>query len=133
MSESSGGRVGVGGVSDGGEDRVDASYVLSSIMSSVVKSVPHARPGSGEFSLGGVLWKTVLYGLAYVAGFACGWLVLSDDSQDWVRSLLTQVSFPVLFSFFAVLILLGRYEDGKGRPEPWLVVVGVSAGDAAGV
>ncbi len=98
MSESSGGRAGVGGVSDDAEDRVDA-FVLSSIMSSVVESVPHARPGSCEFSLGGVLWKTVLCGLAYVAGFACGWLLLFGQDRDWVRSLLIQVSFPVLFSF----------------------------------
>ena len=75
MSESSGGRAGVGGVSGGVEDRVDASYVLSWFLSRVVASVPHAGPGSGEFSLGGVLWKTVLCGLAYVAGFACGWLL----------------------------------------------------------
>ena len=80
MSESSGGRAGVGGVSGGAEDRVDA-FVLSSIMSRVVKSVPHARPGSREFSLGGVLWKTVLYGLAYVAGFACGWLLLFERTR----------------------------------------------------
>ena len=92
----SGGRV--GGVSGGVEDWVDA-FVLSWFLSSVVASVPHAEPGSGEFFLGGVLWKTVLYGLAYVAGFACGWLVLTDDGRDWVRALLIQVPFPVLFSF----------------------------------
>ena len=85
-------------MSGGVEDWVDA-FVLSSVMSRVVKSVPHAGPGSREFSLGGVLWKTVLYGLAYVAGFACGWLLLTDDGQDWARALLIQVPFPVLFSF----------------------------------
>ncbi|PXY85933.1 hypothetical protein [Bifidobacterium asteroides] len=132
MSVLSGGRAGVGGVSDGGEDRVDA-FVLSSVMSSVVESVPHARPGSREFSLGGVLWKTVLCGLAYVAGVACGWLLLSDDSQDRVHSLLTQVPFPVLFSFFAVLILLGRYEDGKGRPGPLFVVLSLPFAPGFGV
>ena len=83
---SGGGRV--GGVSGGGEDWVDA-FVLSWFLLRVVKSVPHAGPGSGEFFLGGVLWKTVLYGLAYVAGFVCGWLLLSDDGRDWVRALLT--------------------------------------------
>ena len=72
------------GVSDGAEDRVDA-FVLSSVMSSVVGSVPHARPGAREFSLGGVLWKTVMYALTYVAGFACGWFLLFDQDQDWVR------------------------------------------------
>ena len=122
MSESGGGRAGVGGVSGGAEDRVDA-FVLSSIMSRVVKSVPHAGPGSREFSLGGVLWKTVLYGLAYVAGVACGWLVLTDDSQDRVRAL---IAYPLLFAVLSglvVLILLGRYEDGKGRPGPLFVVL----------
>ena len=123
MSESSGGRVGVGGVSDDAEDRVDASYVLSSIMSRVVKSVPHARPGSREFSLGGVLWKTVLYGLAYVAGFACGWLVLTDDGQDWVRAWIADSGFLAVLSGLAVANLLGRYEDGKGRPGSWFVVL----------
>ena len=123
MSESSGGRAGVGGVSGGAEDRVDASYVLSSIMSSVVKSVPHARPGSREFSLGGVLWKTVLYGLAYVAGFACGWLVLTDDSQDRVRAWIADSGFLAVLSGLAVANLLGRYEDGKARPGPLFVVL----------
>ena len=111
-------------MSGGVEDRVDA-FVLSWFLSRVVESVPHARPGSREFSLGGVLWKTVLYGLAYVAGFACGWLLLFGQDQDWVRSLLIQVSFPVLFSFFVVLILLWRFEGGNGCPGPWFVVVGV--------
>ena len=40
-----------GGVSDGAEDRVDV-FVLSSVMSRVVGSVPHAWLGSREFSLG---------------------------------------------------------------------------------
>ena len=110
------------GVSDGVEDRVDA-FVLSSIMSRVVGSVPHARPGAREFFLGGVLWKTVLYALTYVAGFACGWFLLFDQDQDWVRMRIGQATFPVLFSIFAVTILLGRYEDGKGRPGPWFVVL----------
>ncbi len=110
------------GVSDGAEDRVDA-FVLSSIMSRVVGSVPHARPGAREFSLGGVLWKTVLYALTYVAGFACGWFLLFDQDQDWVRMRIGQATFPVLFSIFAVTILLGRYEDGKGRPGSWFVVL----------
>ncbi len=123
MSESSGGGVGAGGVSDGAGDRVDASYVLSSVMSRVVGSIPHARPGAREFSLGGVLWKTVLYGLAYVAGVACGWLVLTDDSQDRVRALIAYSGLLGLFSIFAVAFLLGRYEDGKGCPGPWFVVL----------
>ena len=118
MSESSGGRVGAGGVSDGAEDRVDASYVLSSIMSRVVGSVPHARPGSREFSLGGVLWKTVLYALTYVAAFACGWFLLFDQDQDWIRMRIGQGVLLALLSIAAVAILLGRYEDGKGRPGP---------------
>ena len=122
MSESSGGRAGVGGVSDDAEDRVDA-FVLSSIMSRVVKSVPHARPGSREFSLGGVLWKTVLYGMTYVAGFACGWLLLFGQDKDWVRVWIAYSGVLGLFSGFAVLILLGRYENGKGRPGPWFVVL----------
>ena len=131
MSVSSGGRV--GGVSDGGEDRVDASYVLSSIMSSVVKSVPHARPGSREFSLGGVLWKTVLYGMTYVAGFACGWLVLTDDGQDWVRAWITDSGFLAVLSGLAVANLLGRYENGKGRPGPWFVVLSFPCAPGFGV
>ena len=122
MSESSCGGVGAGGVSDGAGDRVDA-FVLSSVMSRVVGSVPHARPGAREFSLGGVLWKTVLYGLTYVAGVACGWLVLIDDSQDRVRALIAYSGLLGLFSIFAVAFLLGRYEDGKGRPGPWFVVL----------
>ena len=137
MSVLSGGRAGVGGVSGGVEDRVDASYVLSWFLLRVVESVPHARPGSGEFSLGGVLWKTVLCGLAYVAGVACGWLVLTDDGQDWVRAWIADSGFLAVLSGLAVANLLGRFEGGKARPGPWFVVggcwgVGVSAGDAAG-
>ena len=132
MSESSGGGVGVCGVSDGAGDRVDA-FVLSSVMSRVVESVPHARPGSREFSLGGVLWKTVLYGLAYVAAFACGWYFLYDDNQDWVRGWIAYSGLLALFSGFAVLILLGRYEDGKGRPGPWFVVLSLPFAPGFGV
>ena len=132
MSESSGGGVGVGGVSDGAGDRVDA-FVLSSVMSRVVGSVPHARPGAREFSLGGVLWKTVLYALTYVAGFACGWFLLFDQDQDWVRMRIGQATFPVLFSIFAVVVLLGRYEDGKGRPGPWFVVLSLPCAPGFGV
>ena len=99
MSVSGGGRAGVGGVSGGVEDRVD-EFALSWFLSRVVASVPHAGPGSGGFFLGGVLWKTVLYGMAYVAGFVCGWLLLSDDGRDWVRALLTQVPVPRAVLFF---------------------------------
>ena len=122
MSEPSGRHIDVGEASDGAGDRVDA-FVLSSIMSRVVGSVPHARPGAREFSLGGVLWKTVLYGLAYVTGFACGWYFLYDDSQDWVRGWIAYSGLLALFSGLAVLILLGRYENGKGHPGPWFVVL----------
>ncbi|MGL4939788.1 MAG: hypothetical protein ACRC44_00165 [Bifidobacterium asteroides] len=132
MSESSGGRAGAGGVSDGVDDRVD-SFVLSSVMSRVVGSVPHARPGAREFSLGGVLWKTVLYGMAYMAGFACGWYFLSGSNQDWVRMRQGQIALVALFSGFAVCILLGRYEDGKGRPGPWFVVLSLPFAPGAGV
>ena len=132
MSESSCGGVGAGGVSDGAGDRVDA-FVLSSVMSRVVGSVPHARPGAREFSLGGVLWKTVLYGLTYVAGVACGWLVLIDDSQDRVRALIAYSGLLGLFSIFAVAFLLGRYEDGKGRPGPWFVVLSLPCAPGFGV
>ena len=132
MSESSGGRAGASGVSDGADDRVDA-FVLSSFMSCVVGSVPHARPGAREFSLGGVLWKTVLYGMAYVAGVACGWLVLTDDSQDWVRMRIVQSCLLALFSIFAVCTLLGRYEDGRGRPGPWYVVLSLPFAPGFGV
>ena len=130
MSESSGGRV--GGVSGGAEDRVDA-FVLSSIMSRVVKSVPHARPGSREFSLGGVLWKTVLYGLAYVAGFACGWLLLFGQDQDWIRMRIGLFVLLAVLSGLVVLILLGRYEDGKGRPGPLFVVLSLPCAPGFGV
>ena len=133
MSESSGGHIGASGVSDGADDRVDASYVLSSVMSRVVGCVPHARPGSREFSLGGVLWKTVLYGLAYVVGVACGWLVLTDDSQDRVRALIAYSLLFAVLSGFAVLILLGRYEDGKGHPGPWFVVLSLPFAPGFGV
>lgn len=132
MSESSGGRAGASGVSDGADDRAD-SFVLSSIMSRVVGSVPHARPGAREFSLGGVLWKTALYGMAYMAGVACGWLVLTDDSQDWVRMRIVQSCLLALFSIFAVCTLLGRYEDGKGRPGPWFVVLSLPCAPGLGV
>ena len=84
MSESSSDRTGA----DCAHDWVD-EFVLSWFLSSVVESVPHARLGSREFFLGGVLWKTVLCGLAYVAGFACGWLLLFGQDRDWVRALLT--------------------------------------------
>ena len=133
MSESSGGRVGAGGVSDGAEDRVDASYVLSSVMSRVVGSVPHARPGSREFSLGGVLWKTVLYALTYVAAFACGWYFLADSNQDWVRMRQGQAALLSIFSAFAVFELLWRYEDGKGRPGPLFVVLSLPFAPGFGV
>ena len=132
MSESSGGRAGVGGVSDDAEDRVDA-FVLSSIMSRVVKSVPHARPGSREFSLGGVLWKTVLYALTYVAGFACGWYFLADSNQDWVRMRQGQAALLAIFSAFAVFELLWRYQDGKGRPGPWFVVLSLPFAPGFGI
>ena len=120
-------------MSDGAEDRVDASYVLSSIMSRVVGSVPHAWPGSREFSLGGVLWKTVLYGLTYVAGFTCGWFLLFDQDQDWIRIRIGQGVLLALLSVAAVAILLGRYEDGKGRPGPWFVVLSLPFAPGFGV
>ena len=122
MSEPSGGGADAGEVSDGVDDRVDA-FVLSSIMSRVVGSIPHARPGAREFSLGGVLWKTVLYGMTYLAGFACGWFLLFDQDQDWIRMRIGQAVLLAVLSAFAVLILLGRYEDGKGRPGPWFVML----------
>ena len=131
MSESSGGRA--GGVSDGAGDRVDASYVLSSVMSRVVGSVPHARPGSREFSLGGVLWKTVLYALTYVAAFACGWFLLFDQDQDWVRTWIGQGLLLAVLSGLAVVVLLGRYEDGKGRPGPWFVVLSLPCAPGFGI
>ena len=123
---------GVCGVSDGAEDRVDA-FVLSSVMSRVVGSVPHAWPGSREFSLGGVLWKTVLYGLTYVAGFTCGWFLLFDQDQDWIRIRIGQGVLLALLSVAAVAILLGRYEDGKGRPGPWFVVLSLPFAPGFGV
>ena len=126
MSESSGGGVGVGG------DRVDA-FVLSSVMSRVVGSVPHARPGSREFSLGGVLWKTVLYALTYVAAFACGWFLLFDQDQDWVRMRIGQGVLLAVLSIAAVAFLLGRYEDGKGRPGPWFVVLSLPCAPGFGI
>ena len=120
-------------MSDGAEDRVDASYVLSSVMSRVVGSVPHAWPGSREFSLGGVLWKTVLYGLTYVAGFTCGWFLLFDQDQDWIRIRIGQGVLLALLSVAAVAILLGRYEDGKGRLGPWFVVLSLPFAPGFGV
>ena len=126
MSESSGGGVGVGG------DRVDA-FVLSSVMSRVVGSVPHARPGAREFSLGGVLWKTVLYALTYVAAFACGWFLLFDQDQDWVRMRIGQGVLLAVLSIAAVAFLLGRYEDGKGRPGPWFVVLSLPCAPGFGI
>lgn len=120
-------------VSDGAGGRVDA-FVLSSVMSRAVRSVPHAGPGAREFSLGGVLWKTVLYGLTFVAGFAYGWFFLFDDSQDWASARIAQAAFPVLFSFFAVITLLvWRYEDGKGRPGFWFVVLSLPFAPGFGV
>ncbi len=132
MSESSGGGVGAGGVSDGADDRVDA-FVLSSVMSRVVGSVPHARPGTREFSLGGVLWKTVLYALTYVAGFGCGWFLLFDQDQDWVRMRIGQGVLLAVLSIAAVAFLLGRYEDGKGHPGPWFVVLSLPCAPGFGV
>ena len=132
MSESSGGGVGAGGVSDGAGDRVDA-FVLSSVMSRVVGSVPHARPGAREFSLGGVLWKTVLYALTYVAAFACGWFLLFDQDQDWVRMRIVQGVLLAVLSIAAVAFLLGRYEDGKGRPGPWFVVLSLPCAPGFGI
>ena len=120
------------GVSDGAEDRVDA-FVLSSIMSRVVGSVPHARPGAREFSLGGVLWKTVLYALTYVAGFGCGWFLLFDQDQDWVRMRIGQGVLLAVLSIAAVAFLLGRYEDGKGHPGPWFVVLSLPCAPGFGV
>lgn len=102
-------------------------------MSRVVGSVPHARPGSREFSLGGVLWKTVLYGLAYVAGFTCGWFLLFDQDQDWIRIRIGQGVLLAVLSVAAVAILLGRYEDGKGRPGPWFVVLSLPFAPGFGV
>ena len=132
MSVSTGGRVGAGGVSDGVDDRVDA-FVLSSIMSRVVGSIPHAQPGAREFSLGGVLWKTVLYGMTYLAGFACGWFLLFDQDQDWIRMRIGQAVLLAVLSGFAVLILLGRYEDGKGRPGPWFVMLSLPCAPGFGI
>ncbi len=120
------------GVSDGAEDRVDA-FVLSSIMSRVVGSIPHAQPGAREFSLGGVLWKTVLYALTYVAAFACGWFLLFDQNQDWVRMWVGQGLLLAVLSGLAVVVLLGRYEDGKERPGPWFVVLSLPCAPGFGV
>ena len=118
MSESSSDRTGA----DCAHDWVD-EFALSWFLSSMVENVPHVRLSTVEFSLGGVLWKTVLYGLAYVAGFACGWLVLTDDSQDRVRAWIADSGFLAVLSGLAVANLLGRYEDGKARPGSWFVVL----------
>ena len=89
----------------------------------MLERVPHARLGTVESSLGGVLWKTVLFGLAYVAGFACGWYYLFDQDQDWVRTWIVCLLLLAFLAGFAVRNLLGRYEYGKERPGPWFVVL----------
>ena len=132
ISEPSGRNIGAGEAPDSSGDRVDA-FVLSSVMSRVVGSVPHARPGTREFSLGGVLWKTVLYALTYVAAFACGWFLLFDQDQDWVRTWIGQGLLLAVLSGLAVVVLLGRYEDGKGCPGPWFVVLSLPCAPGFGV
>lgn len=102
-------------------------------MSRVVGSIPHAQPGAREFSLGGVLWKTVLYALTYVAAFACGWFLLFDQNQDWVRMWVGQGLLLAVLSGLAVVVLLGRYEDGKERPGPWFVVLSLPCAPGFGV
>lgn len=119
-------------VSDGASGRVD-DFVLSSIMSSAVRCVPLAGPGAREFSLGGVLWKTVLYGLTFVAGFTYGWFLLSDSNQDWVRMRQGQAALLAVLSIGAVVVMLWRYEKGKGRPGFWFVVLSLPFAPGFGV
>ena len=135
MSEPSGGGADAGEVSDDVIDWIDKvdKFALSWFLSSMLERVPHARLGAVEFSLGGVLWKTVLYGLAYVAGFACGWYYLFDQDQDWVRTWIGQGLLLAVLSGLAVVVLLGRYEDGKGRPGPWFVVLSLPFAPGFGV
>ena len=125
MSEPSGGGADAGEVSDEVIDWIDKvdKFALSWFLSSMLERVPHARLGAVEFSLGGVLWKTVLYGLAYVAGFAYGWYYLFDQDQDWVRTWIVCLLLLAFLAGFAVRNLLGRYEYGKERPGPWFVVL----------
>lgn len=135
MSESSGKHIGDDDESDDIEDWTDKvdRFSLSWFLSSMVEKIPPARFGAVEFSLKDVLWKATLYGLAYVAGFACGWYYLYDDRQDRVRSWIACFLLLALFSWFAVQNLLGRYEYEKERPDAWFLAMSFLLGPELGI
>ena len=135
MSEMDGEHIDANDESDDIEDWADKvdRFSLSWFLSSMVEKIPPARFGAVEFSLKEVLWKTALYGLTYVAGFACGWYYLYDDRQNRVRSWIVCVLLLAMFSWFAVQNRLGRYEYEKERPDVWFLVMSFLLGPELGI
>ena len=135
MSEMGGKHIGTDDESDDVEDWADKvdRFSLSWFLSSMVEKIPPARFGAVEFSMKEILWKAALYGLAYVAGFACGWYYLYDDRQDRVRSWIVCFLLLALFSWFAVQKLLGRYEYEKEHPDVWFLAMSFLLGPELGI
>ncbi|OZG50592.1 hypothetical protein, partial [Bombiscardovia coagulans] len=96
---------------------------MSSIMSRVVRVMPPAGEGERAFSRVGVMRKIVFYGLVFLAAFAFGWLVLFDDLRPWARERILWGAIVGVLSGLVVWCFLWRFEDGKGRPGFWFVLL----------
>ncbi|OZG48739.1 hypothetical protein, partial [Bombiscardovia coagulans] len=93
------------------------------IMSRVVRVMPPAGEGERAFSRVGVMRKIVFYGLVFLAAFAFGWLVLFDDLRPWARERILGGPIAEVQSGLVVWCFLWRFEDGKGRPGFWFVLL----------
>ena len=94
----------------------------SSIMSRVARCARHAPAGERAFSRAGVVRKLAVYGAAFLAGFVPGWAFLYGDEQ-WMRDRFIQFLLVGLFSGFAMIWFLGRFESRGGRPGFWCLAL----------
>ncbi len=94
----------------------------SSIMSRVAGCARHAPAGERAFSRAGVVRKLAVYGAAFLAGFVPGWAFLYGDEQ-WMRDRFIQFLLVGLFSGFAMIWFLGRFESRGGRPGFWCLAL----------
>ena len=94
----------------------------SSVMSRVAGCARHAAAGERAFSRAGVVRKLAVYGAAFLAGFVPGWAFLYGDEQ-WMRDRFIQFLLVGLFSGFAMIWFLGRFESRGGRPGFWCLAL----------
>ena len=91
-------------------------------MSRVAGCARHAPAGERAFSRAGVVRKLAVYGAAFLAGFVPGWAFLYGDEQ-WMRDRFIQFLLVGLFSGFAMIWFLGRFESRGGRPGFWCLAL----------